>query len=182
MGTARDLFHKHGFRGVGVDAIAEAAGTNKMTLYRHFNSKDDLIVECLHRFAAEADAIWTRLEAEHPDDPVARLHAWLKGGAECVVQDRRGCDMVNAVVELAEPDHPAHRVVEDFKIDQRERLVELCRTAGAIQAELLADTLWLLLEGARVSRHSVGAEGPSARFVRMGEAIIASFLNRPGPA
>jgi hypothetical protein len=85
-------------------------------------------------------------------------------------------------VELAEPDHPAHRVVEDFKIDQRERLVALCRTAGAIQAELLADTLWLLLEGARVSRNSVGAEGPSARFVRMGEAIIASFLNRPGPA
>ena len=43
MEAARDLFRKHGFRGVGVDAIAEAAGTNKMTLYRHFGSKDDLI-------------------------------------------------------------------------------------------------------------------------------------------
>ena len=47
LATARDLFHKHGIRGIGVEAIAEAAGTNKMTLYRHFNSKDDLVVECL---------------------------------------------------------------------------------------------------------------------------------------
>ena len=45
--TARDMFHKHGIKGVGVDAITEAAGTNKMTLYRHFESKDELIVECL---------------------------------------------------------------------------------------------------------------------------------------
>src|ERR1700744_223048 len=46
---ARDLFHQPGIRGIGVDAIAEAAGTNKMTLYRHFGSKDELIVECLQK-------------------------------------------------------------------------------------------------------------------------------------
>jgi AcrR family transcriptional regulator len=61
--TARDLFHRHGIRGVGVDAIAEAAGTNKMTLYRNFGSKDDLIVECLHKVASDADAVWSELEA-----------------------------------------------------------------------------------------------------------------------
>jgi len=54
VGTARSLFHKLGFRGVGVDTIAEEAGTNKMTLYRHFDSKDDLIVECLRSAAMEA--------------------------------------------------------------------------------------------------------------------------------
>ena len=46
--AARDLFRKHGIRGIGVDAIADAADSNKMTLYRHFGSKDDLIVG-LHR-------------------------------------------------------------------------------------------------------------------------------------
>ena len=56
-GAARDLFHKHGIRGIGVDAIAEAAGTNKMTLYRHFGSKDDLIIQCLRDVAREADAL-----------------------------------------------------------------------------------------------------------------------------
>ena len=46
--SAQDLFHRRGIRGVGADAIAEAAGTNKMTLYRHFGSKDDLIIEYLN--------------------------------------------------------------------------------------------------------------------------------------
>ena len=45
---AQDLFHRRGIRGVGVEAIAEAAGTNKMTLYRHFGSKDELILEYLN--------------------------------------------------------------------------------------------------------------------------------------
>ena len=58
ISTARDLFRKHGIRGVGVDAIAEAAGTNKMTLYRHFASKDELIAACLRQLAAEKDAAW----------------------------------------------------------------------------------------------------------------------------
>jgi len=57
LAAARDLFHRRGLRGVGVDAIAEAAGTNKMTLYRHFESKDELIVAYLRGVAAEADAI-----------------------------------------------------------------------------------------------------------------------------
>ncbi len=53
IATARELFRKHGIRGIGVDAIAEFAGTNKMTLYRHFGSKDDLVVACLRSVAAE---------------------------------------------------------------------------------------------------------------------------------
>src|ERR1700689_1621477 len=65
-GAARDLFHKHGIRGIGVDAIAEAAGTNKMTLYRHFGSKDDLIIQCLRDGALEADAWWEQIASDHP--------------------------------------------------------------------------------------------------------------------
>src|ERR1700692_72907 len=74
-GAARDLFHKHGIRGIGVDAIAEAAGTNKMTLYRHFGSKDDLIIECLRSVAGEADAWWAAIEADHPGDALGQLRA-----------------------------------------------------------------------------------------------------------
>jgi len=92
--------------------------------------------------------------------------------------DSRGCDMANAAIELSETDHPARRVIKELKEAQRERLVSLCRDAGVGQAELLADTLSLLLEGARVSLQSVGAEGPSAQFVRMAEGLIASFRAR----
>src|SRR5262249_24906916 len=127
ISTARDLFRKHGIRGIGVDAIAEAAGTNKMTLYRHFGSKDDLIVACLRDVASEVDEIWKRFEREYTDDPIGELGAWVRVGAECVLEDGRGCDMANVAIELAECDHPARHVIEEFKKDQRNRLANLCR-------------------------------------------------------
>ncbi len=174
-GAARDLFHKHGIRGIGVDAIAEAAGTNKMTLYRHFGSKDDLIIQCLRDVARESEEWWAEIAIDHPGDPLAQLHAWIRGGAECVFDDDRGCDLANAAVELAETDHPARKVIEEIKTEHRDRLAKLCRQAGIEQADLLADTLSIMLEGARVSRQIMGVEGPSAKFVRICETVIAAF-------
>lgn len=175
IATARDLFHRHGIRTVGVEAIAEAAGTNKMTLYRHFGSKDELIVECLRTVADEAEAQWDALEARHRGDPRGHLLAWIRQGADCVLVDGRGCTLANAATELTDRDHPARPVIERCKTAYRDRLVRLCAAAGIVQADLLADALSLLLEGARVSRQSVGAEGPSAKFLRMSEAMIAAF-------
>jgi AcrR family transcriptional regulator len=174
-GAARGLFHKHGIRGIGVDAIAEAAGTNKMTLYRHFGSKDDLIIQCLRDAAQEAEVWWAQIASDHPGDPLAQLHAWIFGAAECVLSDDRGCELANAAVELAETDHPARRVIEEIKTEHRNRLARLCERAGIVQADLLADTLSLLFEGARVSRQSAGIDGPCGRFVSVCEAVIASF-------
>src|SRR3981081_3442060 len=122
ISTARDLVRKHGIRGVGVDAIADVAGTNKMTLYRHFGSKDDLVVACLREAARDADAIWSGFEAVHPGDPLAQLPTWIRCGSECAVGDGRGCYMANAAVELAESDHPARCVIEAFKTAHRARL------------------------------------------------------------
>src|SRR5438128_10897734 len=68
VAAARDLFYRHGIRAVGVDAIAEAASTNKMTLYRHFASKDLLVAECLRRWAAETDAAWDANARAHAGD------------------------------------------------------------------------------------------------------------------
>ncbi len=175
VSTARDLFHQHGIRTVGVEAIAEAAGTNKMTLYRHFGSKDELIVECLKSVAAEAEVQWRALAALHAGDPRAHLLAWVRQGADCVLADGRGCALANAAIELTEHDHPARKLIEQCKSAYRDRLVSLCGAAGIAQAENLADALSLLLEGARVSRQSVGAEGPSAKFVRTAEAMITAF-------
>jgi AcrR family transcriptional regulator len=181
INSARELFRKCGLRGIGVDAIAEAAGTNKMTLYRHFGSKDELVCECLRDVARDVEEMWKEVEEAHPGDYVTQLHVWVRIGAECAnSNDGRGCDMANAAVELAETDHPARQVIEDFKRKQRDRLAQLARAAGAADAELLADTLVLLLEGARVSRQSVGAEGPCAHFIASAEAVIASFLREGG--
>jgi AcrR family transcriptional regulator len=175
LSVARDLFYERGVRAVGVDEIAEAAGTNKMTLYRHFASKDLLVAECLRQFARQADADWDRLATTHAGHPRAELTAWLAAMTDHIVAaGGRGCALANAAVELADKDHPARKVIEEVKRGQRDRLVRMCRSAALDEPEFLADELFLLLEGARVSAQSVGRDGPAARLVRMGEAVIAS--------
>ena len=89
VGTACDLFRKHGIKGIGVDAIVEAASTNKMTLYRHFRSKDELIAACMRDQAERAEAWWTGLEEAHPGDPLAQLHGWARGTADARTKRRR---------------------------------------------------------------------------------------------
>ena len=175
LSVAADLFYRHGIRAVGVESIAEAAGTNKMTLYRHFASKDALVAEYLRRLAERASASWDKLAAQHPSDPRAQLRAWLEDMAGHVGSgDERGCPLANAAVELPEKDHPARRVIEAFKNAQRNRIIELCAAADLAEPELLADELFLLLEGVRVTAQSMGHAGLGDRLVRMGEAMIAA--------
>jgi AcrR family transcriptional regulator len=177
LATAADLFYRHGIRAVGVDSIAEAAGTNKMTLYRHFASKDELVAEYLRCLADKATSSWDRLTSQYPGDPRAQLRGWLLEMAAHVESGKeRGCALANAAVELPEKDHPARRVIEAFKSAQRQRIIELCSAAGLSDPEMLADELFLLLEGARVTAQSIGREGLGERLIRMGEAKIAAHL------
>jgi AcrR family transcriptional regulator len=173
VGTARNLFHELGFRGVGVDTIAEEAGTNKMTLYRHFDSKDDLIVECLRAAAAESMKYLHAIEDKHRDKPAAQLDEWIQFATDALASDCRGCDLTNASVELTDTDHPARRVIEEVKAEHRNWLASVCAKAGIRRSELLADTLTTLLEGARVARQS--NQGQAVDFPAMAAAIVKSF-------
>ena len=175
LAAAGELFYRHGIRAVGVDSIAEAAGTNKMTLYRHFESKDILVAEYLRQTAREADTQWDELAQDLPGDPLGQLRVWLKCMADHVANTKeRGCALANAAVELPEKGHPARCVIEEFKTRLRSRLVWLCEAAGLSEPDMLADELHLLIEGARVTAQSVGADGLGARLIRMSEALIAS--------
>ncbi|WP_213772358.1 TetR/AcrR family transcriptional regulator [Bradyrhizobium sp. dw_78] len=179
IAAARELFHRHGIRGVGVDTIADAAGTNKMTLYRHFESKDELILAYVRTVAAEGETMWQEIARDHPGDSQAQLDDWLMRAAECVSADGRGCDLANVAVELTEDNHPARKLIEQLKIHHRDRLAALCRAAGVVQSEALADTLTLLLEGARVCRVTAGRKGPSAEFIHTARTVIESFEKKP---
>src|ERR1700752_455225 len=77
LAVAAELFYRHGIRAVGVEAIAEAAGTNKMTLYRHFPSKDELVAAYLRQVAQDGERGWAAYEQAHPGDPLAQVRAWL---------------------------------------------------------------------------------------------------------
>jgi AcrR family transcriptional regulator len=175
LAIAADLFYRHGIRAVGVDSIAERAGTNKMTLYRHFASKDELVAEYLRRLADKASSAWDSLAAQHPGNPRGQLRGWLEDMASHVASgNERGCPLANAAVELPEKDHPARRVIEAFKTAQRQRIIDLCSAAELAEPEMLADELFLLLEGARVTAQSMGRDGLGDRLIRMGEAMIAA--------
>ena len=177
LSVASDLFYRHGIRAIGVETIAEAAETNKMTLYRHFSSKDELVAAYLRRLAEQAKSSWDQLEAHHPGDRPTQLRAWLKEMAAHVASgDERGCPLANAAVELPDKDHPARRVIEAFKSAQRERLIQLCAAAALAEPEIRADELFLLLEGARVTAQSMGPKGLGDRLVRMGEAMINAHM------
>lgn len=172
LAVARDLFYRHGVHTVGVELIAEAAQTNKMTLYRHFKSKEELVVAYARDLAAEGDAVWDRLAAAHPDHPDKRLAAWVDHVEEVLTSRfERGCALANAAVEL-HADHPARTVIETYKQRKREKLVKLFEGARYRDPEVLADEVFLLFEGARISIQC-GGRGPALRAVQMLRDLLA---------
>lgn len=173
LAVARDLFYRHGLHTVGVELIAEAAQTNKMTLYRHFKSKDELVVAYARDLAAEGDRVWERLAAEYPDNPEKRLAAWVDYVEEVLTSRyERGCALANAAVEL-QPGHPARAVIEEYKQRKREHLVKLFEASRYRNPEVLADEVFLLFEGARISIQC-GGRGPALRAVQMLRSLLAS--------
>jgi len=178
--TARSLFYRDGIRAVGVEVIAAEAGTNKMTLYRNFGSKEELIAEYLRGEVQAVERHWDDLSARHPADPKALILAWLKDmGALMTRPESRGCPMVNAAVELPDPEHPGRKVIEQHKLAIRDRLAAACRKAGLAHPELLADQIHMLVEGAGVCLQSVGPDGPSHRLVKIVESLLESAEKTP---
>jgi len=175
LAASRDLFYRHGIRAVGVDAIAEAAATNKMTLYRHFGSKDELVAAYITELARDGDALWESLSLAYPGDPHAQLEGWVRH-VENIFHGRidRGCAIANAAVELRDTDHPARQIIDDYKTRKRERLVTLFRDAGYAEPERLADEVFLLFEGARISiQCCASSAGPASRLVGMLRSLLA---------
>ena len=177
--AARDLFYREGINAVSVDAIAAAAATNKMTVYRHFSSKDELVAAYLNGLAAEGEAVWTEAQGRYPGEPEAQLRWLMRQVSQWASESNgRGCALANAAVELAERKHPARRIVETHKRHQRERLAALVREAGYARPERVADELFLLVEGARVCLQSVGPGGPGARLFALAEELLSSAPKR----
>jgi AcrR family transcriptional regulator len=179
LDAARDLFYSRGIRCVSVDEIAAAAQTNKMTLYRHFDSKDLLVAEYLRMMNAHAIARDDEVLRAYAGDAYGGLRALAKQvGEDLCAEDFRGCPMANAAVEFPEKDHPARVVAEGCKNQYRARLVKLCGDAGYIEPERLADELFLLFEGACTNMQSLGHGGPGVKFTNMAYALMDSHPRR----
>ena len=171
--AAGDLFHKHGIRGIGVEAIAEAADTNKMTLYRYFDSKDELIAEWVRGMVTQKENEWTDLSAKHPNDPQGLLQDWSRRTAEKLkAMEERGSALGNALAELPDPEHPARRVIQEYKVREHKRVVRLCKAAGFQNPDLAANLFWMLLEGAHSCVQCVGMRRFGDHLVQLVDLMV----------
>jgi AcrR family transcriptional regulator len=177
MSKARELFYCRGIRAVGVDTIASEAGTNKMSFYRSFASKDELVAEYLRGEEREGWRWWDDTVAAHPGDPRAQVEALFDVLVKTTCKENsRGCALANAAVEITEPDHPARPIVEKYKAEMRRRFRHLAREMGARDADALGDALMLLWEGSHLTRLSFsGQHGPAQGAAKAARVLIDAY-------
>jgi len=167
--TAARLFYQHGYRAIGVDTIAAEAGIGKMTLYRHYPSKDDLIVAFLRQ--SDVD-FWEYFEQSTQQAPTARgkLLAFFEALQEYVVSPAcYGCPFLNVATEYPEADYAGHHIALEHKQTVRARFTQLAQQAGARQPEALANALFLLMDGAYMAARMFGI-APDNPAVAVAEA------------
>ncbi len=178
MQKARDLFYAHGIHAVGVDAIVGAAGTNKMSFYRSFASKDELVAEYLRTEEREGWHCWDETIAQYAGNPRAQVEALF----DLLVTDTdpkgaRGCPLANAAVEITEPDHPGRPIIEQYKAEMRRRFRQLAHEMGSRDGDSLGDALLLLWEGSYLTRLTLGQHGPVQGAGKAARALIAAYMD-----
>jgi AcrR family transcriptional regulator len=168
--TADRLFYQDGIRAVGVDRIIAEANVAKMSLYKHFSSKDELILavlkhreECVLAFFRSA----TERHSRKAKSPLRAFFAALKDYFES--PGFRGCAFQNAAVELADPSHPASEFVRGHKQRFSEFLRGLVEETVGKAAAKVAPAVTILVEGAVVTAVIQGK--PDAADVALDAAL-----------
>jgi len=172
LDTAGRLFYERGFLGVGVDEIVAESGVAKMTLYRHFPSKDALVVAYLER-AEEEFCGWFEAAlatAREPRDKIMAIFtavAALAQSARCL-----GCTFQMSAAEFPDRTHPAHKVAVGHKREVRRQFAALAREAGLRDPDVLADQLLMLMDGAWVAARMFDRGNPARHVPGAAEALL----------
>jgi len=170
--TAARLFYQHGYRAIGVDTIAAESGIGKMTLYRHYPSKDDLIVAYLKN---SDKTFWENFEELTKDavTPRDKLLEFFKSLQEYVKTPAcYGCPFLNVGTEYPETDYPGHQIALEHKQSVRARFRRLAKEAGARNPEVLADQLFLLMDGAYMAARMFGTKNPASNLASAAKVLI----------
>jgi AcrR family transcriptional regulator len=173
--TATRLFYHYGFRGVGIDTIIAESGVAKMTLYKHFPSKDDLIVAYLQRSNV---AWWTWVEeVTKPLEgkPRKQLETIFEGVAKLASSPQcMGCTFTGAASEFPELDHPGHKAAKAHKEQVLAKFKELAKAAKLKEPQALAEQLSLLLDGAWNAARMFGPNSHAKQVATAAKLMIAA--------
>ncbi|WP_327238438.1 TetR/AcrR family transcriptional regulator [Streptomyces sp. NBC_01317] len=172
--AATELFYAQGIRAVSAEKIIAKVGITKVTFYRHFPTKDDLIVAYLERRARwERDAVaGARLAAAGDVCEVFRMVA--EGiGAESCSPGFRGCPFINAAAEYADAEHPVRQVVDAHRRWFKEAIGEMLEQIGVTDVSGTADQLVMLRDGAMVGGYLGDSRTLARSLYRASRAVVA---------
>ena len=170
--TAAELFYREGMRAVGIDTIIARTGVAKMSLYRNFASKDELICAYLEDTEATFWVWWDGIVARHPGDPRAQLKALFAALGKWTTHPKfRGCPFINTGVEFRDTDHPGLAVAARHARAMRDRLRDLAAEAGARDPDALAEQLVLMMQGAYAGARLLGPD-VAARAIPAAAAVL----------
>ncbi|MDR6972890.1 TetR/AcrR family transcriptional regulator [Leifsonia shinshuensis] len=170
--AATELFYANGLRAVSADRIIEKVGITKVTFYRHFPTKDDLIVAYLEKRAAwERGAIQGACaEANHPLEALRMIANGI--GEESCSPGFRGCPFINAAAEYPDPSHRVRLVVDAHRRWFRDATRGLLDQVGVADSSRKADQLVMLRDGAMVAGYLGDATTVAAALCAAGWAVI----------
>lgn len=171
LDAATELFYAHGIRAVSADKIIDRAGITKVTFYRHFRTKDTLVVAYLERQAAWERGALDALRASAGDAEALRRFA-ASVGTEACKPGFRGCSFINAAAEYAEPDSQVRAVVAEHRTWYRQTFAAMARALGVADAEQAADELMMLRDGAMLSGYLDDPARVSSALERAFFAVI----------
>jgi AcrR family transcriptional regulator len=177
LDTAYDLFSRHGIRAVGVDRIIATSGVAKMSLYRHFHSKETLVLAFLQEREKRWTMEWLHAEASsRADDGAGRLLAIFDVFDEWFQQTGfEGCSFINVLLEFGELDHPIRKATTVHLATIRGLVREFAEQAGVSDPEAVAAQWHILMKGSIVA----AGEG-DGQAARRAQALGRLLLEREG--
>ncbi len=172
LDTAERLFSTRSSRSVGMDELVRETGLGKMTVYRLFKSKDELVGAYLARRAATVLGHIDDIIRIEPDPRAALLAVVGSVEADVTRAGFRGCPFTNVSSEYDDPQHPARSAAADYKFDLHARLERLAEQVAPGVGEDLAAQVHLIIDGMYLSGGLLGPDGPAAHGRDLAERLV----------
>jgi AcrR family transcriptional regulator len=177
LDAAYDLFSRRGIRGVGIDAVIAESGVSRMTLYRHFRSKHDLVLAYLQQREEQWTVGWLQTDvARRTDDPREGLLAIFDVFDEWFhTPTFEGCAFINVMLESADDRDATYHACNAYLANIRGFIQGLARDAGIADPEGFSRKWHILMKGSIVSAGE-GDQEAARRAQQMGRLVLMAEL------